>query len=442
VVALGATTRGLSRVRGTLRGGDLRPFRTDARPAILDGVRRLVRFFRLLLVVLALVPLGLPASASEEVHIYYFWGDGCAYCAEQANFLEELISEYPGVVIHDYEVWYHPENQSIFGDHAAARGIEPRAVPTTFIEERVWVGFDDRIAAEIRAMVVALLSGEEGTEESDLVDLPILGPTAQDEVSLVLATVVIGLVDGFNPCSLWALTVLLALVVRTRSRSRMLVIGGTFLLVTALVYGAFIAGLYTVLGAVTHLGWVRTVVAGLALLLGVFGISDYLGQGKRLSLTIPESTKPSLYRRMRNTVFEQRSLPAVVAATIGLAAGIAILELPCTAGLPVLWADLVSASGADAGAAAGLLGLYLGAYLLDEAALLVVMVIVMRATKLQDRHGQALKLVSGWVMVALAGALLLAPAVMETLTGVLMVFVLAAALAGLTAAGKKMVRPG
>jgi cytochrome c biogenesis protein CcdA len=274
------------------------------------------------------------------------------------------------------------------------------------------------------------------------VDLPILGPTAQDEVSLVLATVVIGLVDGFNPCSLWALTVLLALVVRTRSRSRMLVIGGTFLLVTALVYGAFIAGLYTVLGAVTHLGWVRTVVAGLALLLGVFGISDYLGQGKRLSLTIPESTKPSLYRRMRNTVFEQRSLPAVVAATIGLAAGIAILELPCTAGLPVLWADLVLASGADAGAAAGLLGLYLGAYLLDEAALLVVMVIVMRATKLQDRHGQALKLVSGWVMVALAGALLLAPAVMETLTGVLMVFVLAAALAGLTAAGKKMVRPG
>jgi uncharacterized membrane protein HdeD (DUF308 family) len=58
-----------------------------------------------------------------------------------------------------------------------------------------------------------------------------------------------------------------------------------------------------------------------------------------------------------------------------------------------------------------------------------VVVATMRAVRLQERHGRELKLVSGVVMVALAVVMVVRPVMLETVTGALAVFGLAAAVA-------------
>ncbi len=95
--------------------------------------------------------------ASDKVIIYFFWGDGCPHCADEKPFLERLKQQYP-VEVRAYEVWNVPENQSIFIKMAAAHGFEPGGVPTTFIGERHWVGYSDRIGREIEAAVKACLA--------------------------------------------------------------------------------------------------------------------------------------------------------------------------------------------------------------------------------------------------------------------------------------------
>jgi fructose-specific phosphotransferase system IIC component len=110
-----------------------------------------------------------------------------------------------------------------------------------------------------------------------------------------------------------------------------------------------------------------------------------------------------------------------VVGTAGLAAGVAVLELPCTAGFPVLWANLVSEAGLGPQATVGLVGVYLGFYLLDELIIVVIVVAAMRATKLQERHGRVLKLVSGALMIALATVLVIAPQAMQSLSAMLLV---------------------
>jgi thiol-disulfide isomerase/thioredoxin len=396
---------------------------------------RSVKWILGVLVALAFVVASAPPAAAQEVELTFFWGDGCRFCADEHEFLEELSDEFPRLVIVEYEVWRHPENVPIFREMAARHGVEASAVPTTFVEGRVWVGFNDRIGSEIRSVVAAALGDDSVAppEPSSTMWLPIVGNVDVGSASLVVATVVIGLVDGFNPCSLWALSILLALVVRGGSRARLIAVAGTFLLVTSAIYGAFILGTYGALSVVAHVGWVRVAVAAVALVFGIINVKDYVAFRVGPSLTIPDSRKSPLYARMRRVVAEDRRLPMLITGSAALAAGVAIIELPCTAGMPVLWSNLMSASGVDGGATLGLLGLYLSMYLLDEVIVVVVVVVAMRATKLQERHGRTLKLVSGWLMISLAVVLIAAPALMESLGGMVLVVGLTGLLGGVTA---------
>jgi cytochrome c biogenesis protein CcdA len=108
-----------------------------------------------------------------------------------------------------------------------------------------------------------------------VIEVPLAGDMDLSGRSTLLATVLIALVDGFNPCSLWVLTVLLALVLHTGSRRRVIAIGGTFLVVTTLIYGLFIVGVYSTLGLVSAMDGIRLVVAAFALTFGLVNVKDF-----------------------------------------------------------------------------------------------------------------------------------------------------------------------
>jgi hypothetical protein len=273
-----------------------------------------------------------------------------------------------------------------------------------------------------------------------VIDVPLLGEVDVQGRSLALTTVFIALVDGFNPCSLWVLTVLLALVLHTGSRRRVAFIGGTFLVVTTLIYGLFIVGIYSALSFVGALGWIRGVVAVFALTFGLVNVKDYLWFKVGPSLTIADEHKPGIFRRARGLVRPGISLPAAMVGAGVMAAGVALVEIPCTAGFPVIWSDLVNAAGASRATFAVLLGLYLLIYLFDELLVFGAAVVTMRVTKLQERHGRVLKLVGGMVMITIAVTILVAPEAMDSPTGVLRVFGAALAASALVAAIDRIVR--
>ena len=262
----------------------------------------------------------------------------------------------------------------------------------------------------------------------------------------VTATVVIAFVDGVNPCSLWVLSVLLALVLHSGSRGRVAVVGTTFLTVTTALYGLYIVGAYTLLSYVSYLSWIQRAVAALILVLGVVNLRDGMRPGPG-TLAIPESAKPGIYRRARSLVSPERSVLGVVAGTVVLATGVSLAETPCSAALPLLWTNLVSAADPGAAVAAGLYALYMVIFLVDELVLFGIVVVTMRATRLQQRHDRALRLVTGSVMVGLAVAMLVAPAVLESVAGTLAVFagsalVVVLLLAARRLAGRRLAHPG
>ncbi|MFO8076279.1 MAG: hypothetical protein R6T85_09195 [Egibacteraceae bacterium] len=246
-----------------------------------------------------------------------------------------------------------------------------------------------------------------------------LGPFGEVELAgqpLLAATALIALVDGFNPCSLWVLTVLLAMILHTRSRARVAAVGLTFLLVTATVYGVFIAGLFAAFAVAGFADPVRFGVAALALAFAAVNIKDYVAFKQGVSLTIPDRFKPRIYRGGRS-VREDKPLPIVLAITVALAAGVALIELPCTAGLPLVWTGLVSDAGVDGAGFVGLLAVYLVVYLGIEIVLLLAALVTLASVRLDEARGRVLKLIGGAVMAAIAVVLIVDPSVMESFAG-------------------------
>ena len=259
-------------------------------------------------------------------------------------------------------------------------------------------------------------------ETSEQLVVPWLGTIDLAAQSLVASTALIAFVDGFNPCSLWVLSVLLALTLNSGSRRKVFLVGFVFLLVTSLVYMAFITGLFTMFTVISFVGWIQIVVALVALFFAAVNIKDYFWYKEGISFTIADEQKPGIYRGMRRVLNAGDSTWGVVGATVVLAAGVSLVEFSCTAGFPVLWTNLLITQEVTALTFGLLLLLYMLIYQLDELAIFLVAVFTLKASKLEEKQGRILKLIGGMLMLTLAAVMLINPAWMNQLSSSLIVF--------------------
>ncbi len=380
------------------------------------------------------------SQSKGQTIIYLFWGDGCPHCAAEKPFLEELTKTDPRIELRLYEVWHNEQNLERLNVMAASFGFEATGVPVTFVGQRHWVGYNDQIRDEIGDAVKTCLqsgcpdaalgmSGEPvqpgGGLSGGVIDVPLIGRVDLNAQSLTFSTLLIAFVDGFNPCSIWVLTMLLALTLHSGSRKKVLAIGLIFLTVTAAIYGLFIAGLFTVFRIVSFVGWIQVIVALMALFFGLVNIKDYFWYKEGLSFTIADSQKPGIFQKMRRVMDASQSFWGLAGATVVMSAGVSLVEFSCTAGFPVLWTNLLAAQNVSVLTFVLLLLLYLVIYQLDELGIFLVAVFSLKSSRLEEKHGRILKLVGGILMLTLAGVMIVNPTAMNNLASSLVIFGLA-----------------
>ncbi len=456
--------------------------------------RKLI-WIKALLLTLALLAIRPPAvnviAQDSDVNIYLFYGEGCPHCAQAKPVLMGMAEENPKVGYEDFEVYYSEENQKLFFDFGIAFGMEPQYVPTIFIGERYWVGYSEDIRLEIENYIEQCLNsscadpgGEvlgvgaptaesstpeptptpaesqaftdtplqqpsaeiepsnPGEEEPDrVITLPLIGTVDLSNQSLLLSTILIALVDGFNPCSIWVLSMLLAITLNTRSRKKVLIIGLVFIFVTGLIYALFIGGLFTVFKIINFVGWIQLIVALVALIFGLVNIKDYFWYKQGLSFTISDEKKPGIYKGIRRLAKADGSIFGLITGTVVLAAGVSLVEFSCTAGFPVLWTNLLAAQNVSGLAFVGFLLVYMLIYQIDELGIFLVSVFTLRKSKLEEKHGRILKLLGGMLMLTLAVVMLVDPTLMNNVNSALLVFGIAFAVAGVVLLVHRVILP-
>ena len=377
------------------------------------------------------IPTAAPLVARQDdsiaADIELFSRADCSHCASARAYLAELQTERPGLTVHIVDVVQDADALARLQSLADQAGVANVAVPAFHVRGRLVIGWAGHEATGRR--LEALLDGHpddvdagpgEGCATSDdvvacvapplrdTVELPLLGEVDVRVLGLPLFTVVVGLLDGFNPCAMWTLLLLLSLLVRLGSRLRMALVAGTFLLASGLVYFAFMA---TWLNVFLLVGLTREIQVGLgvvAVMAGMLAFKDVVAFRRGISLSIPDPVKPRLYARIGRIV-RAPGLPAMMAGVAVLAVMVNSVELLCTAGLPAVYTQVLTSHALPTWQNYALLGLYQVFYMLDDTLMLIVAVTTLSAKRLQEREGRWLKLVSGAVLVALGGALIVQP---------------------------------
>ena len=376
---------------------------------------------RLILFILVLSACLLPADYSqaqeypvsgEPVRIEFFMRAGCQNCARAELYLDKLTERLPEVEIESYDIEADIDAAIRLNELAAAHGYSAWGVPAFYLDGQLIVGFrgENTTGREIDELVEGLLKKNSVIveRERDRVNLPLLGEIKVSDYGLTLFTIVLGLIDGFNPCAMWVLIFLLSLLVNLKSRKRMALIAGIFVLVSGLVYFIFMAAW---LNFFFLLGLTRT----LQIILGVFAIAvgsihikDFFMYKKGLSLSIPESVKPGIYSRV-NRILKAENITGAIFTVIALAAMVNVVELACTAGLPVIYTQILASHPLSTFEYYAYLALYNIAYMADDSVMIVIAVVTLSRAKLQERGGRILKLISGLVISLLGLVMFFAP---------------------------------
>jgi glutaredoxin len=364
---------------------------------------------RLLLVAIAISAstAGMASQTTETetspAVLSVFVREGCPHCAAAKDFLKQLRTERPELRITLREVDRDESARDELIELSRSAGIWPPGVPMFVIGDHILLGFDDaeHMGAEVRALI-----GDR--PQKDAIETGQFGTLSASSLGLPLFTLSMGLLDGFNPCAMWLLLFLLSLLVRLKSRRRMALVAGTFVLVSGAVYYAFMAAWLNIFLFVGMSPAIRTGLAGFAILIGIINVKDFVAAGRGISLSIPASVKPGLYARIRD-ILKAQSLAASLVGVAALAVIVNFVELLCTAGLPALYTAVLTQQQLGPFAHYAYLGLYIVGYIADDALMVTLAVIALGSAKLSERGGRTLKLLSGVAMLGLGAIMLLKP---------------------------------
>lgn len=358
---------------------------------------------------------GVAPDAPATVHLVFFWGVGCPHCEQAKPYLDQLLLDYPTLRIERVEVRQDRAGAKRFALEMKRLGISAASVPAFVVGARVEVGFDPDVTPQaLRTHVADALMGKtEVTVAPRFVRLPLVGNVDPSAVSLPAFTVLVGLVDGINPCAMWVLLVLLSILVHVKSRRRIALFGGTFVVMSGVVYFLFMTA-WVNLFALVGFSRVITIVLGtIVLVMGVINLKEVIWFKQGVSLTIPETAKPKLYRRMRS-ISGAASLPAAFLGIAALAFFVNLIELGCTLGLPAIYTRVLTLhEGLSPLGRYGYLALYNVAYVVPLALIVAAYALTLHRMTLSKRGAKALKAVSGTLLVLFGLLFILAPDVLS-----------------------------
>lgn len=286
------------------------------------------------------------------------------------------------------------------------------------------INTEDRILEKAVEMHLSGNYSKDSKQENEkfIISTP-FGQLDLSELSLPIITIILGAIDSINPCSFFVLLFLLSIIIYTRSRKRMLLIGSIFIFFSGFIY--FIIMLL-LLQAFRFTGEqiIITIVAGIiAIIFGILNVKDYFFFKKGPSASISDSQKSRLYKQMRKIV-KITSIPSLIIATIILALSANTVELLCSLNLPVIYTAILLSYNLDLFTSYLYLFIYNFVYVIPLMIIVGITVMTLGHWKLSEFQGRLLKLFSGVMIFSLGEILLLNPIMLSNVFMAIIILIL------------------
>lgn len=365
-------------------------------------------------------------QAQESVEVNFFYSPTCPHCHKEQKFLDELEEKYGSQIkVNRFNI-YEKENverlEMLYNQYEVASELWG-LVPITFTGEQAFVGFDDKIGQDIKTCIIEIcMNGHLPAVESQksIYTLPFIGEINLNSYSPLALSIILGGLDGFNACAMAALAFLLAVLISTGVRKRIILIGGTFIFVSGLVYFIFISAWLNVFLFLGHIKFITILVGVIIVVFAVIMLKDYAkGVVCKICRIDPKGDaglltkwQRKLFVSMEKLTSLEVSLPIALVGVAVVAAGVNMIELACSLGLPLAFTKMLTSQNMPTAFYYFYLLVYIFFYMLDDFIIFLIAVFTLRITGVSDKYLKAVKLVSGILLLALGLIILFRPAIL------------------------------
>lgn len=393
------------------------------------------KIFTIFLFVILFLPVGnLSAQeADNAVNVYFFWGQGCPHCEQESVFLDQILQKYPQVKINKYEVWYDSDNRQLLIEFGDKLNVNVSGVPFIVIGEKYIIGWLDEknTGRQIEEAIQCALNsncrdiGAEifGNENEDqkngdsfleaspipqTMNLPLVGEIKTKNLSLPLFTILLGALDGFNPCAMWTLLFLISLLLGMKDRKRMWILGSAFIVASASVYFVFMAAWLNLLLFIGFILWIRIIVGLVALAGGGYNLKEFFTNKDAGCKVTGTEKRQMVFEKLKN-ITQQKSFYLALGGIIILAFAVNLVELICSAGLPVIFTQVLALSHLTSWQYYMYMLLYILIFMLDDLFVFIVAMATLQITGITTKYTRLAHLIGGILMLIIGLLLIFRP---------------------------------
>lgn len=415
------------------------------------------KILKFLIVFAILLLLPVSAKADEKViNIHLFYGNGCPHCAAEEEFLSDYLKDRTDVKLYKYEIWYDSHNQELLSKVQKEMGTTNKnGVPFTVIGKKTIVGYADGVTDEqIKDAINYYLNNDyrdyageitgkvkkaevkedttkdesktedkkenkiekaDDTKDSDQTDenvtVPVLGKINAKKVSLPILAVVLGFVDGFNPCAMWILIFLITMLFNMKDRKKMWILGLTFILTSGIVYLMFMLAWLNLATFISKIAFIRLLIAVIALVVGLINVYKYIDSLKKKDEgcdVVDKKDRKKIMEKIISITHEKKFIIALLGIMV-LAASVNIIELMCSIGIPLLFTQILAMNNLSTFSYMIYMFIYIFFFLIDDIVIFVISMVTLNVTGLSTKYTKYSHLIGGIIMLIIGLLLIIKP---------------------------------
>ncbi len=392
-------------------------------------MKRIKNFTLIIILIILSLPLTVNVNADKTINIHYFYYEGCTTCKEATPILENLVSEYGNVELIKYDVLENDDDEALYSQVKRIFERESVTVPYIVIggvDFPVYYSSDEKIVEVIEYYqnedfvdVVEKLKNDEVILDSDfdldqfddkyIVDT-IFGEINLENTSLLLGAIIVGLIDGLNPCAMWVLVFMIALLINLKNRKRMLILGLTFIITSGLVYFLIMMSWLHVVEQLSTVSIFQKVIGALALVFALYSIYNFFK--KRKEEIGCEVTDEDKRRKLSTKIKEIVNRDNLILAIIGIiiiSVTVNFIELACSLGLPLFYTSLLSMHDISAFTKTTYIMVYVFFFILDDLIIFLIAFFSLKLAGISNKYVKYSHLIGGIIMFIIGLGLLFFP---------------------------------
>lgn len=396
------------------------------------------KFIMPLLFLIAVILIPFNAEA-KEINAYLFYGEGCPHCSALEEYLNKKHSD--DIKLYKYEVWNNTNNQQLWKKVQEATGETASGVPYFIVGEKVVQGYmegasEDRIDNAIALAKVSIYNDNAGIalglvkgkikevkksnydpdkKEVDIdnyqqktINVPLIGTVDLSDLSIPLIAIIIGLVDGFNPCAMWILLFLITMLFNYPSRKKMWILGSTFLFTSAFVYFLFMISFLNIATFVNGIDLIRLAIAGFATLFGCYNLYRFINTKEVGCDVVDQSKRKKIMTSIKKIVSNKKFILSLLGIIL-LACSVNLIELFCSLGLPVMFTEILAYNNITGTKNILYIILYILFFLLDDLIIFFIAMKTLKITAISNKYTKYSHLIGGLIMIAIGLLMVLKP---------------------------------